>query len=410
MKKTEERHNAWRQYKAEGHTNKEVAEHFGVHPDTVKEACRGIAPQGRWRNHIKQESAPKKTKEFFEKRNEEICNLRLSGAEFDDIASRYGLKIETVRSICQKSKIDIKRKEKRNQEIAALRRQGFSQTQIEEMFGLKCVSNICKRYGVAGIMSDRKPTVYRNGGTNQFKKATEAERKEYVERFIPDGFSYVGGYIDCEHDVTLRCDKCGNVFERSMNTLRNKNTRNVFCDVCEEAKRAKAKETQKKMKEEARKQKEVDRFARKLKRQADLETERFMKTILVECSECGKIFSTTDSHKVCCSSKCSRKRANNKHDRRLTKDKIVDNVTVDELFKRDKGRCWICGGLCDKSDFTMKEKAFVAGNNYPSIDHVVPVCMGGVDAWENVRLAHRICNTKRYFDEKLQPPIRAVTA
>lgn len=293
----------------------------------------------------------------------------------------------------------------RDRQIVELRKQGYSQAQLCEMFNLKSIGHICKRYGVAGVMSDRKPSVYRggSGGNNQYTKKTEAERKEYVERFLPDGFSYVGGYIDCEHDVTLRCDKCGNVFERSMNTLRNKNTRNVFCDACEEAKRTQAKE-------EARKKKEVDRFARKLKRQADLETERFMKTILVECAECGKIFSTTDSHKVCCSSKCSRKRANNKHDRRLTKEKIVDNVTVDELFKRDKGRCWICGGLCDKSDFTMKGKAFVAGNNYPSIDHVVPVCMGGVDAWENVRLAHRICNTKRYFDEKLQPPIRAVTA
>lgn len=291
----------------------------------------------------------------------------------------------------------------RDLQIVELRKQGYSYAQLCEMFNLSDVGHICKRYGVAGVMSDRKPTVYRNGGTNQFKKATEAERKEYVERFLPDGFSYVGGYIDCEHDVKLRCEKCGNVFERSMNTLRNKNTRNVFCDACEEAKRTQAKE-------EARKKKEVDRFARKMKRQADIETERFLKTILVECAECGKIFSTTNSQKVCCSSKCSRKRANNKHDRRLTKDKIVDNVTVDELFKRDKGRCWICGGLCDKSDFTMKGKAFVAGNNYPSIDHVVPVCMGGVDAWENVRLAHRICNTKRYFDEKLQPPIRAVTA
>lgn len=300
----------------------------------------------------------------------------------------------------------------RDLQIVELRKQGYSQAQLCEMFNLKSIGHICKRYGVAGVMSDRKPSVYRggSGGNNQYTKKTETERKEYVESFLPDGFSYFGGYIDCEHDVTLRCDKCGAVFVRSMETLRHPKGNVVRCRECEKRERLEQEEVKARAKEEARKQKEVDRFAKKLKRQADIETERFLKTILVECAECGKIFSTTNSQKVCCSSKCSRKRANNKHDRRLTKDKIVDNVTVDELFKRDKGRCWICGGLCDKSDFTMKGKAFVAGNNYPSIDHVVPVCMGGVDAWENVRLAHRICNTKRYFDEKLQPPIRAVTA
>ena len=30
-----------------------------------------------------------------------------------------------------------------------------------------------------------------------------------------------------------------------------------------------------------------------------------------------------------------------------------------------------------------------------SIDHVVPISHGGLDAWHNVRLAHWICNVRR---------------
>ena len=321
--------------------------------------------------------------------------LRTRGMTYKEIAKELNASVTMIRVICVDSGLDgTYSTQVQTDAMRRYKAEGHSIPEVARHFG--CAKSTAQR-----ACRGMKP-VFRQS-QNKYVKATETERKEYVERFLPDGFSYVGGYVDCEHDVKLRCDKCGNVFERSMNTLRNKNTRTVFCDACEEAKRTQAKE-------EARKQKEVDRFARKMKRKAELETERFMKTILVECIECGKIFSTTNSRKVCCSSKCSHRRANRKHDRRLTKDKIIDNVTVNELFKRDKGRCWICGGLCDKSDFMMKGNAFIAGNNYPSIDHIVPVCMGGADAWENVRLAHRICNTKRYFDEKLQPPISAVTA
>lgn len=232
--------------------------------------------------------------------------------------------------------------------------------------------------------------------SNQYKKKTEAERKEYVERFLPDGFSYVGGYIDCEHDVTLRCDKCGAVFARSMETLRHPKGNVIRCRECEERKRRERAEEKARAKAERERQKQ--------RRQADADTERFMNTLLVECSECGKVFATIDSRRVCCSRKCLKHRQNSRHDNRIAKDKRIDkDISVDRLFSRDNGRCWICGGKCDKNDFVMKGETFVAGDNYPSIDHIVPVYLGGADSWENVRLAHRNCNLKRYLTEKLRP-------
>ena len=70
-----------------------------------------------------------------------------------------------------------------------------------------------------------------------------------------------------------------------------------------------------------------------------------------------------------------------------------DNITLDALINRDGLECWICGELCDLEDSFWIGKTFYAGNNYPSIDHVIPLAKGGTHTWDNVRVAHRICNS-----------------
>ena len=391
---TKQKYAAYREYVAQGHTREQAAEHFGVHVATVRKAFRD-------------ENAPKKTKDFYETRNKEICDMRSRGAEFSKIAEVFNITEAAAISVCQKYKIDMQLREKRNQEIVALRKQGYSQTQLKEMFGLTDIGSICKRYGVGGVMSDRKASAHNNGGKNQYAKKTDDEKKRYVESFLPVGFSYAGGYVDCEHDVTIRCEVCGTEFNRSMNTLRNKKTRNVYCDKCEENKR----EERKKAEREQARQRQTDRQARKAKRQADIEAERFANTRLAECEVCGKAFKTMRKNQVCCSPECTKRRQNRRHDKRIDRSKKIDkNISVNRLYELDKGTCWICGGQCDQNDYYIKDNVFIAGDYYPSIDHIIPVCMGGVDAWNNVRLAHRICNTKRYQTEKLRPPCETVTA
>lgn len=71
------------------------------------------------------------------------------------------------------------------------------------------------------------------------------------------------------------------------------------------------------------------------------------------------------------------------------------------MFVRDGGVCWICGGKCNPNDYVIRDGYKICGNYYPSVDHIVPICEGGEDSWKNVRLAHRICNSKRYFAEKV---------
>ena len=71
---------------------------------------------------------------------------------------------------------------------------------------------------------------------------------------------------------------------------------------------------------------------------------------------------------------------------------MVDaDITLEKLFTRDAGKCYLCGEQCDWSDRTEN----VTGMRYPSIEHVVPVSRGGLHSWENVRLAHFGCNIKK---------------
>lgn len=87
--------------------------------------------------------------------------------------------------------------------------------------------------------------------------------------------------------------------------------------------------------------------------------------------------------------------------RYIEKERVVDkDITLKKLYKHDEGICHICGKKCDLEDYwymtgkTGKE-IFVAGDNYPVIDHVIPLNKGGVQSWENVKLAHKACNTKK---------------
>lgn len=59
---------------------------------------------------------------------------------------------------------------------------------------------------------------------------------------------------------------------------------------------------------------------------------------------------------------------------------IDEDIDIIALIDRDDGICQICKELCLDD---------------PSIDHIKPVSKGGTHTWDNVQLAHRICNIKK---------------
>ena len=58
------------------------------------------------------------------------------------------------------------------------------------------------------------------------------------------------------------------------------------------------------------------------------------------------------------------------------------------LADRDGPRCWLCGNDVDP-------RAPAGSREAGSVDHVVPRAKGGGNEDDNLRLAHRVCNSRR---------------
>lgn len=74
----------------------------------------------------------------------------------------------------------------------------------------------------------------------------------------------------------------------------------------------------------------------------------------------------------------------------------MENVTLRELIKRDGGKCYICGKKVEKQRKFGKARGRGEDRRmYPTIDHLIPISRGGLHTWDNVKLAHLSCNTKK---------------
>jgi 5-methylcytosine-specific restriction endonuclease McrA len=107
---------------------------------------------------------------------------------------------------------------------------------------------------------------------------------------------------------------------------------------------------------------------------------------------CGVTFTRSAKHtSMCCSSECTveakRERYRRKNRARRTK-KAPGAYTRTQVAERDGRRCHLCGGRVDMALSGMDP----AG---PTIDHLLPLSVGGLDELANVALAHRACNIRK---------------
>lgn len=223
---------------------------------------------------------------------------------------------------------------------------------------------------------------------NLGEEGRKAKLDEYIASQIPQGFKYVSGYTGSDSTIVLRCDKCGGEFECSFTTIRHQHR--INCKNCSKKKREE---------QEAKRQEEME-ILRSEKRAARLkakEEEERKRWHYVVCACCGETFETNMKRTICCSENCKRRYANRKgkavRDARIEDGKLIDkDITLESLYKRDAGVCYLCGCKCSYEDYVVRDGAFIAGDWYPSVDHVMPLSKGGTHAWDNVRLAHRRCN------------------
>ena len=320
------------------------------------------------------------------------------GMTRQQIAESVGLSYNRVTDICREHGINPVRKKrcvkpgqkrgprKRTKEIIQLRESGMK---------LKDIAS------AVGCTKDSVSSALRSYGLTKEQKLSE----EYVAKIVLDcGFEYVSGFVASKKNITVMCKECCNTFERQFHIFHeaSKGQRACDCPVCRKKKRN---QTEKRRAEAAKHRKEKAEHDARIKaeqqaiKKADLISRQMEARLAIHvCKNCGNEYcigsSGYDSTSYC-SEKCAKRWANRiKNDRRIRrmKSRVHDNdITLEKLFSRDKGVCYLCGKPCDWSDVVDGN----ASDRYPSIDHVVPISKGGTHTWSNVKLACRRCNTEK---------------
>lgn len=331
-------------------------------------------------------------------RNAQIVELRNQGKSLMDIATQFNMSESAIGHICKdagcgrmnfKSQAKADAKEKRDAQIVELRKQGESEADIGKLVGLSAggVGRICRDRGFGGTISQKKASTTTEEGKARLRELYIMPDDKIKERCNAVGVEYVSGYTGCGSMVMVRCKTCGGEFERSFVTIRaGKRTTCPHCVNIKKQERA----------EHIAREREAERQRKQIQRESARQEKELLRLQQVECKECGRIFTSDNSHHVFCSRECRKRNDNRKTDWRFEKfgTEVIDkNISVAKLYARDKGKCWICGQQCDINDYKEVNGNIICGNKYPSVDHVIPVSKGGAHSWLNVKLAHRICNT-----------------
>lgn len=271
--------------------------------------------------------------------------------------------------------------------MKAYKSEGHSVDEVAERFGVSSGTAQQVTKGIAP-QTQRRPKSYRNQYTAPTEKA-KAAKAERINKVVLDNapdFEYVGGYTNGQGAVQLRCKKCGSVQTRAWITVRHAHLGKALkCDACEAERwrtyREEKKANEKRMKDEAK--------------PLVLPVRKEKQLTFKWCRECGAMFIQQCKGQVYCSKACADRMVNRRHkDKRLNKMVVVDkDIEIRELARRNGDVCALCGKAVDWNDYEVRENGvIVCGNYYPSIDHVIPLALGGKHEWKNVQLAHRRCN------------------
>lgn len=312
----------------------------------------------------------------------EICAYLRAGCSAKETAQKAGCSVPLVYKVArlngikmcgQKSILDEKK-----DEIARLTAMGEPYREIARKYGTtsKTVRSFCKKNGIELTDEQKTINIEQNGGHN---KLSDAEAKRRIEEKHSE-LEYISGYNDNMSQVTVLCKRCGKTHKSAYALLVRATAHR--CPNCS------------KMKKQAS---EAERIKNRLNKRTEqirrLEAEEEKKRAKAhKCPVCGAM---TTRPKYC--SKNCANRVRNKHgevSRRLKiKTAMVDrDISLEGLYKRDQGICHICGMQTRFDDYVVRDGAYICGDWYPSIDHVIPISKGGTHSWTNVKLAHRRCN------------------
>ena len=289
---------------------------------------------------------------------------------------------------------------------------GHTVAETAEKFGVpeSQINNSVKKRGLTngrqwGEISDEQ----------RERQRYEAEQR-LIERLDMLGFDYLGGFTVMTEKVTIKCRTCGDVFERTADFAMHGN---LICKKCEHEmaliRQEKRRIVRRAEVERRRAEREAVRLARSLEPSAYQQSRMALLDDTHTCKVCGNEYTLREYMESTgsryyrdsgyCSAECRdahlkerakiyRRGRRDSHKHRAVKFGCAydSSVTLAKLIKRDGLRCALCGKMCDPNDHSWSE---YSGPMYPSIDHIVPMSKGGGHVWNNVQVAHIICNSEK---------------
>jgi len=284
--------------------------------------------------------------------------------------------------------------------IDAARKYGLQEYQIE---------NIVRSLGKKRKRLPPNPIGLKKAGNTANEKKKELTKERLIKAASDSGFEYISSGQKITEQTTIRCRECGYTIKRTASWVIKGKCKCPECLQKEKEAQARAEAL---IKIEQRKKREAERRAKNPNGFSayQLERENKLDEVFI-CKECGKEYTprqymesagiTNYSNCGYCSIKCRKKAARRKQaDIKSIRHRVKkygcefdSSVTLKKLIKRDGLRCGICGGMCNPNDHSWTE---YFGPTSPTIDHIYPLSKGGSHTWDNVQVAHAICNsTKR---------------
>lgn len=254
-----------------------------------------------------------------------------------------------------------------------LRDQGKNYHEIARVLGVDphTVGDYCRKHGLGYTPEelDRQLEQVSDSDWDLKVKAHFGNNFEAVKSMRPEE----GG----ERDIIIRCVDCGSLQIIRSTTLRH-SRQSKGCAKCKQIR----KENEK-----------IEKQELKLKQMIARRHERSYQAEFPTC-KCGALIPM--GHRTCETCKKDSRRELDRKKETIRRKRCAGgdwSINLKELFQRDDGVCHICGKSCNWEDYREESGAFIAGDDYPSIDHVIPLSRGGAHEWNNVRLAHFICNS-----------------
>lgn len=346
-----------------------VAEQFGCSDETVRRALiKYDVPR------IERHKRPVTRKKATEEELREIAReYRETDATISDLAKKYKRGQYTVSMAVKKYGAGLKRCNQNAEKITdeQLRESCKTMTRLEiaKSFGMhpESVSRRMQKIGCYGQKT-------RQDGKSVWA-ATDIKSDEWhyskaydkiVLELHPD-FEFVA----CKkRHVKIRCKKCHTETIRHQSTIRKYKT---TCEKCQE----------------------LDNLQAERKRLLDALFVLIESKTPKKCDACGSTFYSPYASKKYCSDRCKRKARGSSNIRERCKKYGVEyhsGISLMSVYKRDNGICQICGKPTDFNDCSWNG---FFGAMYPTIDHRLALANGGSHTWENVQLAHAICNSRK---------------